>query len=104
MLGSGAFGTVHRGVWSHSLSKEGELENVVEEEVAVKTMDGEVSETDRIKFLQEATIMAQFRHTNVISLKGVLLKNQVQRLIYMVDCLNECGAAKHGFMKEPMHS
>ena len=64
---------MYRGVWSHS-TQEGET---VEEEVAVKTMDGEVSETDRIKFLQEAAIMAQFKHANIISLKGLLLKGQV---------------------------
>ncbi len=79
VLGSGAFGTVYRGVWSHS-AREGEKESKVEEEVAVKTVDGEVSEMDRIKFLQEATIMAQFKHHAIIRLKGVLLKNQVNQI------------------------
>ena len=34
------------------------------------------SEEDKVKFLQEAAIMAQFRHPNVIMLYGVIAKEE----------------------------
>ena len=67
-LGSGAFGRVYRGVWSHTAEKSSEL---VEEEVAVKTLEEELGQ--RIKFLQEAAIMAQFKHPYVICLRGIII-------------------------------
>ena len=63
-LGSGEFGVVRRGVWSVG----GE-----EREVAVKSLADGSTEEKRIQFLQEAAIMGQFKHPNVISLHGVLL-------------------------------
>lgn len=66
-LGSGQFGTVHQGTWKctpkHTV------------EVAVKTLKDDANTTDRVKFLQEAAIMAQFRHPNVVTLHGVAKKN-----------------------------
>ena len=73
-LGSGAFGKVYRGVWSYS---EMGSDQVVQEEVAVKTVDHEVDMTEKIKFLQEATIMAQFNHSNIVRIRGVLMEQQV---------------------------
>ena len=61
-LGSGQFGTVDKGVWSHPKGTK---------EVAVKTLKESATETDRVKFLQEAAIMGQFRHPRVILLYGV---------------------------------
>ena len=57
-LGSGEFGVVRRGVWSVG----GE-----EREVAVKSLADGSTEEKRIQFLQEAAIMGQFKHPNVIT-------------------------------------
>ena len=40
-------------------------------EVAVKTIQSD-SEEEKVKFLQEAAIMGQFRHPNVVKLMGVV--------------------------------
>ena len=63
-IGSGQFGTVYTGVW-HS-------PNGGEVRVAVKTLKEESDEVERIKFLQEAAIMGQFKHPNVIEMHGVI--------------------------------
>ena len=60
----GEFGIVMRGVWSVG----GE-----EREVAVKSLADGSTEEKRIQFLQEAAIMSQFKHPNVITLHGVLM-------------------------------
>ena len=46
---------------------------LVEEEVAVKSMEDETSKEDRVKFLQEAAIMGQFNHPNIIKILGVVV-------------------------------
>ena len=66
-LGSGEFGVVRRGVWSVG----GE-----EIEVAVKSLVDGSSEERRVQFLQEAAIMSQFKHPNVITLHGVVLEDK----------------------------
>ena len=42
-------------------------------DVALKSLN-KTSEEDKVKFLQEAAIMAQFRHPNVIMLYGVVVR------------------------------
>ena len=59
-LGSGEFGVV-----AHALLHENT-------EVAVKTLNKKSNENDRLRFLQEASIMCQFDHQNVIKLHGVV--------------------------------
>ena len=66
-LGSGQFGSVEQGVWRNGLR---------DIEVAVKLLKEEASEIDKVKFLQEAAIMAQFTHPNVVSLYGVVSKTE----------------------------
>ncbi len=41
-------------------------------EVAVKTLKEGSGKEDRVKFLQEATIMGQFKHYNVVTMYGVV--------------------------------
>ena len=43
-----------------------------EVEVAVKTLKEGSEKEDRIKFLQEAAIMGQFKHPNVVTMYGVV--------------------------------
>ena len=72
-LGRGEFGVVRRGVWGVG----GE-----EREVAVKSLADDSMEERRIQFLQEAAIMSQFSHPNVITLYGVVLESTQVRIIY----------------------
>ncbi len=63
ILGSGQFGEVYKATWTvdeHKL------------DIAVKTLKSEAPADDEIKFLQEAAIMGQFRHDNVIKMYGVV--------------------------------
>ena len=46
-------------------------EETVEEEVAVKTMENS-NEEDRVKFLQEAIIMGQFNHMNIVKILALI--------------------------------
>lgn len=43
-------------------------------QVAVKILNDGTTESDKVKFLQEAAIMAQFKHPNVVLLHGVVSK------------------------------
>ena len=63
-LGSGQFGVVYKGVWQSP--SRGEME------VAVKTLKEGSGVEDRVKFLQEAAIMGQFKHHNVVEMYGVV--------------------------------
>ena len=40
--------------------------------MAIKVLSNASDENSRVKFLQEAAIMSQFRHPNVIKLYGVV--------------------------------
>ena len=92
-LGSGEFGTVHLGLWSNSST------NSVQ--VAVKTLNSQCSESDRVKFLREAAIMDQFEYNYIIRLYGVVLEEQNIMIVleymsqgdlhnYLIDLKNKC--------------
>ena len=72
-LGSGEFGTVHLGLWSN-----GSTDPV---QVAVKTLNSQCSESDRVKFLREAAIMGQFVHNNVVQLHGVMTEEENMMIV-----------------------
>jgi len=67
-LGSGEFGTVHLGQWTN-----GSGDPV---QVAVKTLNSQCSELDRVKFLREAAIMGQFEDNYIVRLHGVVTEVQ----------------------------
>ena len=62
-LGSGAFGEVCKAFWNTSGGTK---------ELAVKTLRPELPEEEKVRFLQEAAIMGQFSHPNVVKLYGVV--------------------------------
>ncbi|XP_065899833.1 uncharacterized protein [Dysidea avara] len=64
-LGSGEFGKVAHGLLNGNV------------EVALKTLNAGVNEKERVRFLQEAAIMCQFDHENVIKLFGVVTEAPV---------------------------
>jgi len=74
VLGSGEFGTVNRAIWTKEKPGTDSTEKMV---VAVKTLAKNVSEDDRVKFLQEAAIMGQFIHPSILSLLGIVLEEPV---------------------------
>ena len=69
MIGSGQFGKVHQGGWMAPGAED-------KVEVAVKTLKEGAGEGDKVKFLQEAAIMGQFSHPNVVKLYGVVTEGE----------------------------
>ena len=67
VLGAGNFGEVSKGQWE---CEQGPVE------VAVKTLKSGSSEEEAVRFLQEAAIMGQFRHPNIVQLLGVVTLTQ----------------------------
>ena len=66
-LGSGNFADIHKAVWV----KVGQEEMYV----ATKTLVSK-SKKDRLRFLQEAHMMAQFKHVNIVKIHGVLAEKE----------------------------
>ena len=52
-------------------------------DVAIKTLTGEATEEEELKFLQEAAINGQFHHPNVIKLHGVVTVGKPVCYCYM---------------------
>jgi serine/threonine protein kinase len=60
----------------------------------VKTLKDDASQMDGIRFLQEAAIMAQFRHPNVVALCGVAQKSgKVCMHVRVYVCIHACVCA-----------
>jgi len=62
-LGYGEFGVVTLATWT---------DDDKSKEVAVKALNSRASKKDKIKFFQEAALMAQFIHQNVIRMYGMV--------------------------------
>ena len=76
LIGAGQFGNVYRGVWHSHTTRE-------KEEVAVKTLKEGSGNQEKLWFLQEAAIMGQFKHPNVVTMYGVVTEGEpVSQIIY----------------------
>ncbi len=83
LLGQGAFGQVFKGVWRHAVigcDKKPEEEEVV----AIKIMEDATSEEDGIRFLQEAVIMGQFDHPNIVKIMGVMITDVEVSVLFRI--------------------
>ncbi len=72
-LGAGQFGEVFKASWR---TKEGDVA------VAVKTLKAGAVDDDKIKFLQEAAIMGQFKHPSVVTMHGIVTEGEPVRYHY----------------------
>ena len=70
MLGAGQFAEVFRGEW---VTPQGT------QEVAIKVLREGHAKNDKVKFLQEAAIMAQFRHPHIVRLLGAVTVDEPVR-------------------------
>ena len=61
--GSGYFGDVFKGVWETPYGPK---------DVAIKMLKPGTSQSQKVKFLQEAALMAQFKHPNIVRLFGAV--------------------------------
>ena len=82
-IGKGEFGTVWEGEWA--------VEGGRSRTVAIKTLNPHMSEKDRIRFLQEAVIIGQFRHPNIVRLLGVVKDGEPVSGVETGRCLVVCG-------------
>ena len=63
-IGSGEFAHVSKALWKERVGA-----SLI---VAVKTLHSSATDEERLKMLQEAAIMSQFIHPNVVRLIGVI--------------------------------
>lgn len=75
-IGCGQFGDVFTGIWT---SSDGECE------VAIKSLILDDAGS-KVKFLQEAAVMSQFNHPNIIQLLGVVAEGSPVRS-YVIDAM-----------------
>ena len=76
-VGGGAFSTVSKGSWTQGSAKH---------DVAVKELIKQSKEEDKIKMLQEAAILGQFRHPNIVKLFGVVKHGSAVSINDLVRC------------------
>ena len=74
-IGEGQFGSIHGAIW-HQTGK-------TKVEVAMKSLKKNSMDGERVQFLQEAAIMAQFKNTNVVRLYGVVTDSNQQVSLMM---------------------
>lgn len=85
-LGEGQFGYVSKGMWAHADERH---------EVAVKMLKPDATDQDRLKLLQEAAIMGQFSHKNIVKLHGVVTVGEPVSFILVISQTHSNGKQKY---------
>jgi len=91
-LGSGEFGAVVEGYYLRPA-----LEKL---KVAIKTLRKATTDDDKVKFLKEAAIMAQFNHPNIASLTGVCTLPPNEPTLIVLEYMHL--GALQGYLQSPM--
>ena len=79
-LGSGQFGVVQHGIWRIK-SETG----CQDKDVAVKTSENGSKLEERVKFLQEAVIMGQFKNPYILQIFGIINEDYVsEKFVYKI--------------------
>ena len=79
---------VYRGEWSQP----GEEKGVP---VAVKTLKAGTDREQKVRFLQEAAIIGQFSHPNVVKLHGIVIGEEVLMGSMSWTCVHGCSLILH---------
>uniref|UniRef100_A0A8C4EI16 receptor protein-tyrosine kinase n=1 Tax=Dicentrarchus labrax TaxID=13489 RepID=A0A8C4EI16_DICLA len=87
ILGSGAFGTVYKGIWV----PEGETVKIP---VAIKILNEATGPKANVEFMDEALIMASMEHPHLVRLLGVCLSPTIQLVTQLMP---------HGCLLEYVH-
>nr|CAB3243195.1 receptor tyrosine-protein kinase erbB-4 [Phallusia mammillata] len=80
ILGSGAFGTVHKGYWIPDLAPR----ERVKVPVAIKVLREDSSQVASNEILDEAFVMASCEHTNLVRLLGISLSHQIMLITQLM--------------------
>ena len=80
VLGQGAFGSVQKAIYSHSARQ-----RAPDYLVAVKSCHADSAAEGRRALLEEATIMSQFQHPNVLQLIGIVADDPVMVIIEFME-------------------
>lgn len=81
-IGRGQFGTVYKAQWTFTTNEmDGNAPQCISAHVAVKMIEENSSLDNRIKFLQEAVLLAQFNDPNIVALFGVVTESTNVRML-----------------------
>ena len=86
-LGSGQFGIVQHGIWSRRVKSETDCKDI---DVAVKIVENGSKLEERVKFLQEAVIMGQFKNPYILQIFGIINEDNVS-IIHILSHINSHG-------------
>ena len=75
--GSGQFGDVFKGVWETPYGPRN---------VAMKMLKPGAKKNEKVKFLQEAAIMAQFKHPHIVELFGAVTVEEPVSKYFSIFC------------------
>lgn len=99
-IGNGEFGSVAKAYWKR---KSGEVEVAVK---SVPVLEHCNNSDERVKLLQEAVMMGQFRHPNVVQLLGIATAGTSVSLLQRVCSIDAVFAfvfvVAYGAMAEPL--